>query len=54
MVLNSSSKMDPQNLSEFLMYLKVASKINLFLILSRLESPYHLFHLCQARTHCYQ
>ena len=40
MVLNFYSKRDTQNLSEFLMQVKVASKINLFLILSKYESTY--------------
>ena len=34
------SSKDPENLSEFLRYFKVASKINLFLLLSKRESPY--------------
>ena len=40
MVLNFYSKKDPQNLSESLMQVKVASKINLFWIHSRPEPPY--------------
>ena len=55
-VLNFYSKRDPQNLTEFLMEVKVTSKMNLFLILSRCESSYKsisFFYLCQAKTQSY-
>ena len=35
----SYPKMDPENLSVFLIYNKVASKISLFLFVSKRESP---------------
>ena len=36
----SYPKRDPENLSAFLIYIMVASKISLFLFVSKRESPY--------------
>ena len=48
MVLNYYSKRDPPDLSEFLMWVTVASKINVFLVLSHMN--HHIIYLCQTRA----
>ena len=48
MVLSYYPKRDPPDLLEFLMWVNVASKINVFLVLSHVN--HHIIYLCQART----